>query len=180
MFFGLLCLLKLRGARIVRILHDVDELRRRRRLLRRINRALSAALTDQYVFLSASSREAFARMFPRLARPDHPTLFHPHFRVAGHERPPTGQPARPALRFVGDIREYKGLDRFLALYAAQRVQTPLEIIGHCDDPHHAAAIRSRIDQARAAGCTIDWDDRRPGHDELLAQLPAQLPARSAP
>ncbi|WP_269769212.1 hypothetical protein [Croceicoccus marinus] len=44
------------------------------------------------------------------------------------------------------------------------MQTPLEIIDHCDDPQHAAAIRSRIDQARAAGCTIDWDDRRPGHD----------------
>ncbi len=166
MFFGLLSFLKLRGARIVRIVHDVDELHRHRRLLRRINRALSAALTDQYVFLSASSREAFARKFPALASPYHQTLFHPHFRAHGDGPAVAATPARGALRFVGDIREYKGLDRFLALYAARRVATPLEIVGHCDDPAYAAAIQAQVDAARAAGCRVDWDDRRPGHDEL--------------
>jgi beta-1,4-mannosyltransferase len=165
MFFSLLSYLKLRGARVVRIVHDVDELHRHRRLLRRINRRLSTWLTDQYVFLSASSREAFAAKFPELASPDHQTLFHPHFR--GHATAPAAAaPARAALRFVGDIRVYKGLDRFLALYAKQQIATPLEIIGHCDEPEYAATIRTLIDKAREAGCTIDWDDRRPGHDEL--------------
>lgn len=166
MFFGLLAFLKLRGARVVRIVHDVDELHRRRQTLCNINRRLSAKLTDQYVFLSASSREAFARKFPKLASPSHHTIFHPHFRASAHETPARADASPKALRFVGDIRAYKGLDRFLPLFAKAGVRRPLDIIGHCDDPEYARTISAMITNARASGCRISWEDRRPGHDEL--------------
>ena len=165
MLFGLLSYLKLRGARIVRIVHDSAELSEGRRLLRRINRYLAAKLTDHYVFLSESSREGFFRIFPELKEKPAETLFHPRFGdpVSFDD---ASQPTGRALRFVGDIRAYKGLDEFLALYASAETDTALEIIGHCDDRDYATVIQAGIDAARAAGRTISWEDRRPGHDEM--------------
>lgn len=165
-FLAFLWLQKRRGARIIRIVHDATELSSKHPRLRRINRQLCAHLTTHYVYLSESSRRAFAARFPKQMSKPSITLFHPTYGATMSPVPHVVARSATTLRFVGDVNRYKGLHRFLDLATETATLLRLHIVGRCRDQKYAERVETAMERARASGSEIDWDARRPDDDEL--------------
>ena len=167
--FLLLAWQKLRGAMIIRILHNVDAHKGARPILLGLNQKAIFGLTDTYIYLSATSRDAFLDRHPSQKAKRRIDLFHPRY---GDELALTDTDRAPQLRYIGDIRPYKGLDRFLELLAATPEHAALDIIGRSEDRAFSDVIAKAVDQAKGRGLAVSWDDRRPEHDELTSLLQA--------
>ncbi len=166
-FFVLIACLKLRGTKVVRIAHNVEEHLQHRKTLRLVNRKLSEWLTDSYIYLSQSSMDEFTKKYPGVLKRSSQLLFHPRY---GNLLDPAEMRYTSCdenvIRFVGDIHAYKGLDQFLELYATADTSTVFEIIGQCKDHVLGRSIQDSIDKAILNGKEVLWQNRRPSLDEL--------------
>ncbi|MCB9960528.1 MAG: glycosyltransferase [Hyphomonas sp.] len=167
-FLTLMTWQRLRGAYIVRIVHDVTDLKANRARLLAINGALSSRFMNAYVFLSASSKEAFLASAPREARKTGALLFHPRFEANSPALSCAVPPGGGGLRFVGDLKPYKGLHVFLERAMRTGCPVKLEIFGVCDEPAYEAQLDKAVAAANAAGSAIVWHKSRPDHGELDA------------
>ncbi len=159
---------RLRGAKIVRVVHDVSALFPQRRWLRSINQKIIGRLVTDFLFLSQSSETAFRGNFPSAATRRGLRLFHPRYDpvVSPALTAGTQAPREKCVNYVGDIKPYKGLHNFLAHIAEHPLTAPFNIYGRCEEPAYRATIASKISTARAAGNDINWDENRPSAAEF--------------
>lgn len=154
---------RLRGAKIIRVVHDVSALFPQRKWLRSINQKVVGRLVTEFLFLSKSSETAFRKNFPAASKRASLRLFHPRYAstVSPALSSGTQGPRAKCISYVGDIKPYKGLHNFLAHIGKSPLSVPLNIYGRCEDPAYRAEIAANIETAQAAGNTISWVDRRP-------------------
>ncbi len=154
---------RLRGAKILRVVHDVSALFPRRKWLRSINQKIIGRLVTDFLFLSQSSETAFRENFSTASKRSSLRLFHPRYAstVSPALTAGTQKPRAKCINYVGDIKRYKGLHNFLTYIVEHPLSVPLNIYGRCEEPAYRAQITARISSAQAAGNAIAWVDNRP-------------------
>lgn len=157
---------RLRGAKIIRVVHDVSSLFPQRKWLRSINQYIIGRLVTGYLFLSQSSETAFRKNFPITAKRDSLRLFHPRFSQSLSPRllTPSANAKSKSISYVGDIKPYKGLHKFLGHISAHPLPVPLNIHGRCEVIEYDRLITELVEKARAAGNEIHWKNERPSGD----------------
>lgn len=146
---------KLRGTRIVWVVHNLAPHNKRRQERPRFRR-LFFALLDGLIFLSRASRELALARYPELS--NKPYLITAHGTYAEEHQPADLPPAladdRPViLGSFGQVHPYKGLDHLARLAAAFPDKITLEIAGFCRD----ANLKSEILGIVASNANIRAD-----------------------
>lgn len=175
-WYAFLAAQRARGARIVWTVHNVAGHEKVRPGLERWWMERLLGLVDGIHAMSDTSLgEAIAR-YPAIGRK--PTLVAPHWtygdaypqprRAAGAT---SGTAPDPAIAFLGDLKAYKGLDRFLdALEAARPDAHRYLVHGRPADGLAPDALAARLEGLRSRGWRLDYVLERLSEQEMADRL----------
>lgn len=170
---------RLRGAKLVWTVHNVRSHEAKRPRAEGWYMRLFVRLLSGAIFLEESVRADAVARWPRLARlpccADRHLLYGDAYPPADPARSPAfaalADTPVPIVAFVGDLKEYKGLRRFLQAVrgiAPGRVQTL--IAGRFRDQRFAADMRAAIAQAQDEGHAITLREGRLDDQEMVDAL----------
>jgi glycosyltransferase involved in cell wall biosynthesis len=159
---------RIKGARIVWTVHNVQGHDRDNPRLERVLMRLVTALIHGAIFLTASSRAPAIEAFPALASKPHAVVPHGLYRERSQRTPGEARatfglpPSGPVIGFLGDIRAYKGLDQLLlAFEETHPPELTLLVAGAFHGDHvYAASMRARIAGLQSRGYAIVFRERR--------------------
>ncbi|HEY3697194.1 hypothetical protein [Phenylobacterium sp.] len=172
---------KLRGARLVWMVHNTQSSDRRNTDLERLYMRIFTGLLDGVIMLESTAPGIVAERLPALRDKPSVTARHPLFGDAYPAGPGRAAararlglpPDERVLGFVGDIRDYKNLQGLLqACREADGDRFHLFIAGALHRNASAGAVREGIGRLVVSGFPLVWLERRLDDEDLVAAIQA--------